>query len=273
MEPKAVRATTLYDGTYRPHLSDVYITFRGNRIISITRRKPAAEVIGEGTVTPGFIDGHSHIGMSRSGEPSSEDESNERMSPMLPLVSALDSVYMDDTAFRESIEHGVLYSHIMPGSANIIGGGTVLIRNFASHIDDAVVCRPGIKVALGFNPRSTRSADWKGDRPYTRMGAVSILRGELIKAGKAAALLKAGRKVKEELEPQTEALIGILEGRERLMVHVHKEDDIVNLIRLMKEFGFSCVINHASDVHSPLLWEKVRKARLDVIYGPLDAFS
>jgi imidazolonepropionase-like amidohydrolase len=268
---KAVKATEFYDGTAAPVRKHVYVAFEGERIVDVSERRPDCEIIAEGVVTPAFVDGHSHIGMSRSGEPSSEDESNERMSPMLPLVNALDSIYMDDFAFEESIQHGVLYSHVLPGSGNIIGGQTVLIRNFARDIQEALIDTPGIKAALGYNPRST--TDWKGERPYTRMGAISVLRSELIKARKAIELLQTGKKVQAELEPHVEAMIEILQGKKRLMTHVHKEDDIVNLIRLMHEFGFRAVIHHAGDVHTPELWRKVKEAGLDVIYGPVDAFS
>lgn len=268
---KAVKATLLYDGRASTPSKNVFVKYDGAKITGISPTRPDCEVVAEGIVTPAFVDGHSHIGLSRSGEPSAESESNEHMGPMLPLVNALDSVYMDDAALRDSVEHGVLYSHVMPGSGNVIGGRTAMIRNFASDIDEAFISQPGIKAALGFNPRSTTS--WKGDRPHTRMGAISILRNEFIKAEKARELLSLKKRVRAELEPQTEALIEIIEGRQVLMVHVHKEDDIVNLIRLMKEFGFRAVIHHAVDVHSPELWAKVKKAKLDVIFGPLDAFA
>lgn len=268
---KYVRASVLYDGTSNAAKKNVFLGFDGKRIVGISTREPKGELIADGIVTPAFIDGHSHIGLARSGEPSSEEEGNERMDPMLPLVNVLDSVYMDDSAFKESIEHGVLYSHVMPGSGNIIGGRTALIRNFAGDIHDALISNPGIKAALGFNPRST--TDWKGNRPTTRMGAMSILRNELIKASKAYRLVKKKRKTVDDLEPQTEALMDILNGKQRLMVHVHKEDDIVNLIGLISEFGFRAVINHAGDVHSSRLWNVVSREGLQVIYGPVDSFA
>ncbi len=266
-----VKAKVLYDGTANAVRHDIFISYDRDRITAIGTTQPKGEMIAEGVVTPAFIDGHSHIGLARSGEPSAEEEGNEHMDPMLPMVNVLDSVYMDDFAFRESIEHGVLYSHVMPGSGNIIGGRTALIRNFAEDIREAFISRPGIKAALGYNPRST--TDWKGTRPTTRMGAISILRNELNKALKASRLMKKKRKTIDEIEPQTEALIDILNGKQRLMVHVHKEDDIVNLINLMSEFGFRAVINHAGDVHSSRLWEIVAREGLSVIYGPVDAFS
>jgi len=84
-------------------------------------------------VTPAFIDSHSHIGMVRSGEPSKEEGANEQMSSVYPLVNALHIIYMDGSSFIESTESGILYSTILPGSGNIIGGKAVLIRNWETQ--------------------------------------------------------------------------------------------------------------------------------------------
>jgi len=270
MKRRAIKAKVLYDGTGARSKRDVYITF-DDKIRSVSSKKDDAEVIGEGIVTPAFIDSHCHIGMSRSGEPSREDESNEEMNAIYPLVDAIHSVYMDDKAFKESIEFGVLYSHVMPGSGNIIGGRTALIRNFARDIGDAFITHIGVKAALGYNPRST--TDWKGTRPSTRMGAVAMLREELMKARNTKALVKKKKKEPEEIEPLTQLFIDILDGKLPLMVHVHKEDDIVTLINLVKEFGIKAVVNHGCDVHSKELWKKVKKEKMDVIFGPIDSFA
>ncbi len=268
---KAIKANILYDGTGKNAKKNVYVLFKGNEIKEISKEPKGAEVIDEGIVTPGFVDPHCHIGMARSGEPYQEDESNEEMNAIYPLVNAIHSVYMDDSAFRESVEFGVLYSHVMPGSGNIIGGRTALIRNFGRDIEDAFITNIGIKAALGYNPRSTTS--WKGTRPSTRMGAIAMLREELLKAQKTKALLKKKKKIKEEVEPLTDIFIDILDGKMPLMVHVHKEDDIITLMNLVDEFGIRAVINHGCDVHSSELWEKVKKRGMDVIYGPVDSFS
>ncbi len=268
---KAIKANVLYDGTPAPAKKDVYILYEGDEIVDISKERNGAEVIAEGIVTPGFVDPHCHIGMARSGEPYQEDETNEEMSAIYPLVNAIHSVYMDDHAFRESVEFGVLYSHIMPGSGNIIGGHTALIRNFARDVGDAFIKNIGIKAALGYNPRSTTS--WKGTRPSTRMGAIAMLRNELIKARNAKSLVERGKKEKEEIEPLTSIFIDILDKKLPLMVHVHKEDDIIVLMNLVDEFGIRAVINHGCDVHSSELWEKVRARGMDVIYGPVDSFS
>jgi imidazolonepropionase-like amidohydrolase len=189
--------------------------------------------------------------MVRSGEPANEEEANEQMDSVYPLSNALHSVYMDDPSFHESIEAGVLYSVVLPGSGNIIGGKAVLIRNFASNISDAFISDIGIKTALGYNPRSTKK--WKGTRPSTRMGSIAILRDNLLKAKKAMALLEKKKKSIEEIDPQMELFINILKKRHKLMVHLHKEDDVMIMLELIKE-------------------SQLRLNRIPIIYGPLDSF-
>ncbi len=143
-------------------------------------------------VTQAFIDSHSHIGLQRSAEYSGQYEENEQMDSTTPMVNALHSLYMDDPAFGESVEHGVLYSAAFPGSGNVIGCKVVLIRNYAKDIEEAFIGYVGIKAALGFHPRSMTS--WKGRRPSTRMGVTSILRKNFIKAKKMQNLLKSKKK-------------------------------------------------------------------------------
>ncbi|HKJ96795.1 MAG TPA: imidazolonepropionase, partial [Thermoplasmataceae archaeon] len=241
---KIVRASTLYNG--ESLLKDVYVGF-DETIEYVGKEKPEGEMIGEGVVTPAFVDGHSHIGMARAGEPSGEDESNEQMDSLFPLVNALHSIYMDDSAFAESVESGVLYSTILPGSGNPIGGRAVLVRNFGRNIRESYIKDIGVKAALGYNPRST--TEWKGRRPTTRMGAVALLREGFTKAQKAMALVKLGKKLPEEIEPVDEVFMDILSGKLKMMVHLHREDDAFVLLDLIREFKIRAVLNHGMDIY------------------------
>ncbi|NPA96218.1 MAG: amidohydrolase [Crenarchaeota archaeon] len=270
---RAVRVRKLYTGRYGEVLENVYIAWDGKEIAYVGTEKPRdAEIIDieNGVATPAFIDAHSHIGMVRSGEPMAEEESNDIMDSVLPLADAIHSVYMDDKAFRDSIEHGVLYSCVLPGSGNIIGGKAAVIRNYAHDIEDAFIKSAGIKAALGYNPRSVK--DWKGTRPSTRMGAISILRKWLIKALDAAKLIEKGKKDPEEFDPEVRALIPVVRGEELLRVHVHKQDDIAALIALKKELELRVTIEHACDVHSAETVRKIARESIPVVYGPMDSF-
>jgi len=41
----------------------------------------------------------------------------------------------------------------------------------------------------------------------------------------------------DEVEPITEVFFDIFSGKYKMMVHVHKEDDVIVLIQLAREFG------------------------------------
>ena len=191
------------------------------------------------------------------------------MDNLYPMVRAADSVYMDDSAFTESVENGVLYSTVLPGSGNTIGGRASLLRNFRGNIQDAFVKDIGIKAALGYNPRST--TEWKGTRPNTRMGAMALLRETLYKAQKTSNLIRKGKKDPDEIDPLTEIFMDILSGKYKLMVHTHKEDDANLLIGLKNEFGLKVVLNHGVDIHSTEAFRRIAQNNIPIVYGPMDS--
>ena len=268
---KSLFAETLYTGDEL--VRNIHLVFEGN-VVKGTSMEPKGEFLGRfPVVTPAFIDAHSHIGMERSGEPGSEGEANERMESLLFLADALDSVQMDDSAFRDSVEQGVLYSCVLPGSGNIIGGRSAVIRNYSHTTTEALIARSGIKAAFGYNPMSTR--DWKGTRPYTRMGALSLLRAKLAQV--KAKIDKRGRGSKtaaeSSLTAEEQVVRDILQCRQALRVHVHKIDDIACLLRLQEEYAINVTVEHACDVNDGRIYAALKERGIPVVYGPLDAFA
>jgi len=267
-----VRARTLYTG--KSIKQNAYLLFDGQQVAGVSTAKKGKLVGDFAAVTPAFIDPHSHIGMHRAGEPSGESESNEHLESILALADALDSVQMDDVAFRNAVEMGVLYSCIVPGSGNIIGGLAAVIRNFSRNSTEALIARAGVKAAFGFNPMSTR--EWKGSRPSTRMGAISILRRKLDEVQrKVQRYRKARGAKKQEITFSAEEVVlrDLLAGKQRLRAHVHKIDDIASLLRLADDFKLRLTIEHAMDVHQPEIFQELKKRRVPVTYGPVDAFA
>ena len=267
---KSLFAETLYTGD--EVLRNIHLLFEGN-VVKGTSMEPKGEFLGKfPVITPAFIDAHSHIGMERSGEPSAtEGEANERMESLLFLADALDSVQMDDRAFRDSVEMGVLYSCVLPGSGNIVGGRTAVIRNYARSTTEALIARSGVKAAFGYNPMSTH--DWKGTRPYTRMGALSLLRARLALVKTKLDKARKGARGDTTLTAEEEVVRDILQGRQVLRVHVHKIDDIACLLRLQEEFGIRVTVEHACDVHDSRIYSTLKERGVPVVFGPLDAFA
>jgi imidazolonepropionase-like amidohydrolase len=191
---------------------------------------------------------------------------------------------------------GVLYSCVVPGSGNIIGGRSAVIRHYAKNTNDALFARAGVKAAFGYNPMSVGARGWKGERPSTRMGAVAILRARLhdvlqkmekekrAKAGSAPerggrrggpAARDAGKKSKDEVVFTAAELVlrEVLEGKQVLRVHVHKIDDIAALLRVVDDFKLRITIEHAGDVHQVETFRELKKRGIPVIYGPTDGFA
>jgi imidazolonepropionase-like amidohydrolase len=255
-------------------LEDAYLVFKGQKIQGVSG-SGKGQVVGRYEVlTPAFIDPHSHIGLARAGEPSGEAEANDRMDSILALPDALDSVQMDDTAFRDAVEMGVLYSCILPGSGNIIGGLSAVIRNYGKNSTDALIARAGVKAAFGYNPMSTQ--DWKGNRPSTRMGAVAVLRKRLDEVRQKVDKHRRARGGKREeitFSAEERVLREILGRKIPLRAHVHKIDDIAVLLRLADEFRIRVTVEHAMDVHEPEIFMELKKRRVPVTYGPVDSFA
>jgi len=265
-------ARTLYTG--KKVINNAYISMK-NQLIAGVSSKKTGQLKGEyEVITPAFIDPHSHIGMERSGEPAREGEANEQMESVLSLADALDSVQMDDVAFREALEQGVLYSCVVPGSGNIIGGQSAVIRHYAGNSSEAFISRAGLKAAFGYNPMSTVS--WKGKRPTTRMGAMSIFRSKLDEVRSKIEKYKMARGAKKTeiiFSAEEKILRDLLEGKIRLRTHVHKIDDIAALLRLVGEFKIKTTVEHAMDVHQPEIFAELKRRRIPVVYGPVDSFA
>ncbi|MBN2588114.1 MAG: amidohydrolase family protein [Candidatus Fermentibacteraceae bacterium] len=288
-----ISADVLYDGHGKQENCTVVV--EGGRIVDVVKKKMRADF--RGFVTPAFIDAHSHIGMDREGEPWTESETNDILGQILPVNDPLNSIYFDDRAFSDAVDFGVLYSCVVPGSGNLLGGRARVIRNFSPNRKDAVVSDYGYKMALGFNPRST--TDWKGDRPNTRMGVYAMLEqkfDEVINKRSKAVLKKERDLHKLELDskekklskqeqefqrkavdleydqtfsPAEKAVIEILEGSKTAKVHVHKEDDVLYLIELAKKYGMKVTADHTCDVFHREIFDELGKAGIPVVYGPM----
>jgi imidazolonepropionase-like amidohydrolase len=267
-----IRAGLVYTG--RSVEKDAYVCFDGRKLAGVSRAK-RGKLLGEfAVVTPAFLDAHSHIGMHRAGEPGGEGEANEHLDSILALPDALDSVQMDDVSFAEAVEMGTLYSCVVPGSGNILAGRSAVIRNYAANSTDALVARAGVKAAFGFNPMSTR--DWKGQRAWTRMGSLALLRKALHDVRQKLEKRRRARGAKKKeivFTAEEQVLRDILAGRERLRCHVHKIDDIAALLRLVDELKLRVTVEHAMDVHQPAIFRELKRRRIPVTYGPVDAFA
>ena len=72
-------------------------------------------------VTPGIIDPHSHSALG--------DDVNEATSPVTPSMMMIDAFDNRDKALYQALAGGVTTELLLHGSANMIGGQAVVIKN------------------------------------------------------------------------------------------------------------------------------------------------
>ncbi len=211
-------------------------------------------------VYPGFIDAHSHIGISEEKKTSQGDKCNEGTNPITPAVRAIDAINPMDSAFHNALASGITGVMVGPGSSNPIGGQFAFIKTHGRRIDDMVVKSPAaMKFAFGENPMTNYGPN--GNIPSTRMGIASLIREELTLAKQYFSDSNRAEKTFT-----MECYRDLFEGKIPMKAHVHRTDDIFTAIRIANEFGLGLTLDHCTEGH--LIADAIAESGYPAIVGP-----
>ena len=185
-------------------------------------------------ITPGLIDCHSHTGISRG-----VNESGQAVTAEVRIQDVTDP---DSINWYRELAGGLTAVNNLHGSANPIGGQsqTNKIRWGCAHPDDMHIegAAPGIKFALGENVKQSNSGERSRSRyPQTRMGVETLIADRFTAAreyGKARTA--QGELARRDLE--LEALSEVIDGKRLVHCHSYRQDEILMLCRVAKDFGF-----------------------------------
>jgi len=248
--PFAIVGAVLWTSDGRGTLRNGAVYVRDGKIVFAGARgdmpplPPGTEVIDAAGkhVTAGVIDCHSHTGISRGV--------NESGQAVTAEVRIQDVVDPDDVNWYRQLAGGVTAVNQLHGSANVIGGqsNTVKVRYGVQHPDAMRFegSMPGIKFALGENPRGANGSGRNERYPNTRMGVAGLLRDRFAAASSYAERHRAYR----ELDPrqrakvipprrdlELEAIAEVL-GRQRwIHCHSYRQDEIFMLCNLAQDYG------------------------------------
>lgn len=185
-------------------------------------------------VTPGIFDAHSHMAALSI---------NEGTVNISSMVTIEDVLRPEDVGMYRALAGGVTTINVLHGSANPIGGGNSVIklRWGADAADLRVGARKGIKFALGENTKRDRNPD---RYPATRMGVQDVIRQAFLDTREYMeewdAYEAGGRRgVAPRRDLKLEALMEILTGERWVHSHSYRADEILQLLRLAEEFGFT----------------------------------
>src|SRR5215472_9892608 len=127
-------------------------------------------------VIPGIIDCHSHI--------AADGGINEGSVSVSSMVDIKDVINPEDIAIYRALAGGVTTANILHGSANSIGGKTVVLKMRWGKDAQGLIfegATPGIKFALGENPKRAGNptggaVNAQARYPSTRMGVEDVIR-------------------------------------------------------------------------------------------------
>jgi imidazolonepropionase-like amidohydrolase len=266
--PVLIQGATVLTGT-GARLNDADVLMQDGKIVAVGNGlqapSDAIRVDGRGKwVTPGLIDVHSHLGVYPSPGMNAHQDGNESTSPTTPNVWAEHSVWPQDPGFHAALAGGVTSMQILPGSANLVGGRGVTLKNVSATTYQAMKFPGapwGLKMACGENPK--RVYGQRGG-PSTRMGNVAGYRAAFIDASEylkknkpkqAAAQKKRWWQSASDAKDSNndsggkrdlkmDTLAGAINGDILVHIHCYRADEMAIMLDLAKEFGFKISAFH-----------------------------
>lgn len=212
-------------------------------------------------LSPGIIDPHSHLGGGGSPHVWAHSDINEATSPSTPQVWVEHSVWPQDPGFLAARAGGVTSLLILPGSANLIGGRGVLLKNVPATTYQEMKFPQApqvLKMACGENPKRVYGEQRK--TPSTLMGNVAGYREAFTKANNYRAKLRAWEKKGDGAPPDrdigTDTLLDVMDGKILVQWHCYRADQMATVLDLAREFNFKIyAFHHAVEAYkiAPLL--------------------
>jgi len=264
--PVLISNATVLTGT-GVRLDNADVLLRDGRIAAVgtglSAPADAVRVDGPGKwVTPGIIDVHSHLGVYPSPGVSAHSDGNEMTAPVTANVWAEHSVWPQDPGFAAALAGGVTSMQVLPGSANLVGGRGVTLKNVPATTYQAMKFPGapwGLKMACGENPK--RVYGGKGTAPGTRMGNVAGYRAAFIDASEYIAKNTPKQPKKKrwfsgddkgdsagdsggKRDLKLDTLAGAIQGDIRVHIHCYRADEMATMLDLSKEFGFKIAAFH-----------------------------
>ena len=206
-------------------------------------------------VTPGLIDVHSHLGVYPSPSLAAHRDGNEMVEPVTADAWAEHAVWPQDPGFSRALAGGITSMQILPGSGNLIGGRSVVLKNVYKNTyqDMKFPGAPhGMKMACGENPKRVYGTG-RQMAPMTRMGNLSGYRTAWIKAdeyrekwARHEDKLAKGEEITSwpERDLELDTLAAVLNGEILVHMHCYRGDEMATILDMAREFGYKVSAFH-----------------------------
>lgn len=250
-----------------------YVVFENGKITEVSHGIPKNvgddDIDGEGmTLYPGFIDAHTHMGLTSAGVGVEGEDLNEEYDPCTPQLRIIDGVNPMDYSFRQARQAGVTSVLICPGSANPIAGDISAFKTAGKRADKMLIKTVGMKFALGENPKLNYMD--KDQSPCTRMAVAATIREMLLKAVRYNSDITRAENEEADMpdyDIKLEALLPVLRREVTAHFHCHRADDIFTAVRIANEFNLDYTLVHCTD--GRLIADELAYESASCIVGPI----
>jgi imidazolonepropionase-like amidohydrolase len=256
--PVLIRNATIMTATGQ-EIAGGSILLRDGRIVAVgatVEAPPPDAVVVDGTgkwVTPGIIDTHSHLGVYAAPSTQAESDGNEATNPVTAEVWAEHSFWPQDPDIPLAIAGGITTLQALPGSANLIGGRSAVLKLVPARTVQAMKfpgARYGLKMACGENPKRV----YQSRGPSTRMGNMAGYRAAFIQGDQYRQRWDKWNKDHQGDAPQRdlklESLAEVLRGNIYVQNHCYRADEMAQMLDLAHEFGFKIrAFHHAVEAY------------------------
>lgn len=220
------------------------------------------KVLETKVLTPGFVDARSVVGLSGSLNIPTDQDQLDKTSPIQPDLRAIDAYNPEEALVKVIRDYGVTTIHTGHGIGALVSGQTMIAKTKEGTVEKVTI-QPLAMLAMTLGP----SVSGNFSSPGTAAKQMAMVRSELLKAQayqKRRADKDSSKRGAEDLKMNV--LSQLLSGEIKAMITANKSTDIMNAIRLAKEFNLKLVIDGAAEAF--LLIPEIKAAKAEIILHP-----
>ncbi|MBQ4799049.1 amidohydrolase family protein [Pseudoalteromonas sp. MMG006] len=253
----AIVNATLHTSTEQGVLQNASIVMDNGKITAINPTQVQADKVidvkGQ-IVTPGFISSINQLGLVEvSAVAGSRDAGEEKAGIGFDVSLAYNA---HSSLIPYARKGGVTRDVITPHGGDSIFSGLASVVDLSGSFDSDIQKQAALIVYLGERR--------KGSRAFTLQTLINKLEEHQTKASKKS-------KKDDDSKPSTEdkVMAKVLSGDMPLVVGVSRAADIIELLKVKKQFGINLVLNGAQD--AVVVKEKLAQAQVPVIISAMDS--
>jgi len=245
-----IKNVTLWTSEEEGKLENQDVLLSGGKIMAFGKitdpaklvKGPVEPIDGTGKhLSPGIIDEHSHIAISRGVNEGGQSNTAE--------VRIGDVVSPDDVNIYRQLSGGVTSAQLLHGSANSIGGQSAIVKlrwGFAAEAMKNNRAPGHIKFALGENVKQSNWGDVYSERfPQTRMGVEQVFMDAFLRAKEYEKEWDKWNKTKNKKglvaprrDLELDALVEIMQEKRFITCHSYVQSEINMLMHVADSLGF-----------------------------------